>query len=156
MINGSRLPDAKLVMPNITNLDHPKPPTPFKVDPRTEGLLVAEQWIFFNRIPVTPLVTRTLVNYKPYNRGIWAQHVHKGWYVRSAMLNYLSLTSYIPKTDNEQVSNTTEFFPSTLLLQRISSKYTATHVDANLTHSLLNPTPTSPLTMLGNNQIASL
>ena len=48
------------------------------------------------------------------------------------------------------------FSPATLTFPRISSKDAATHAAADLTHALLNPTPNSPLTTLGDKQIAAL
>ena len=56
--------------------------------------------------------TRTLEHYKPHNRGTWNPHRHKGWYVSPEMIYCRCLTSYIPKTAKERVSNTTDFFPS--------------------------------------------
>ena len=49
-----------------------------------------------------------------------------------------------------------EFYPETLTLPIISSKDAATHAAADLTHTLLNPTPTRTLTALGDNQTAEL
>ena len=99
---------------------------------------------------------RTLVHDKPHNRGTWSPHRHKSWYVMLEMLHYRCLTFYIPKTAKERVSNTTKFLPETLTLPIISSKYAATHPSSDLTHDLLNPTVTSPLTALGYKQTAAL
>ena len=48
------------------------------------------------------------------------------------------------------------FPPSTLTFPRLSSKDSETHADVDLTHVLLNPTPTSPLKTLGNKQTSAL
>ena len=51
----------------------------------------------FNRTPMAPPGTITLVHDKPYNRVTWDPCGHEGWYVMPAMLHYRCLTSYIPK-----------------------------------------------------------
>ena len=110
----------------------------------------------FKRTPTTPPVTITLVHDKPHNKGTWAPRRHKGWDVRPAMLHYRCLTSYITKTAKEKVSDTTYSPPATLNFPRLSSKDAATNAATDLTYALLNPTPTSPLTTLGNKQTAAL
>ena len=49
-----------------------------------------------------------------------------------------------------------EFLPETLPLPMISSEDAVTHAPADITHVLLNPTPTIPLTALGSKNTASL
>ena len=66
----------------------------------------------YNRTPMSPPVTITLVHNKPQNRGTWAPHGQEGWYVCTDMLHYRCLTSYIPKTVSERVSDTTNLFPA--------------------------------------------
>ena len=78
------------------------------------------------------------------------------WYVRPEILHYRCLTYYIPKTAKERVSETTEFSPETLTLPRMSSKDAASHATADLTHTLLNPTPNSPLKTLGDKKKSPL
>ena len=106
--------------------------------------------------PMSPPGIITLVNDNPHDIVIWAPQVHEVCYVRPSMIHYFCLKSYIPRTAKEQVSDTTEFFPETLPLPRISSEYAETHVVDDLAHSLLSPTPTSPLTTLVNNHTAAL
>ena len=100
--------------------------------------------------------TITLVHDKPHNRGTWSPHGHEGWYVMPEILHYCFPTSYIPKTAKERFSDTAEFPPATLTLPRISSKDVATHAAADLTHTLLNPNTTCPLTELGDKQKVAL
>ena len=110
----------------------------------------------FNRTPMAPPGTITLVHYKPHNRGAMYPHGHEGWYVRPSIIHYRCLISYIPKTSKGIVSHTTEFPPSTLTFPIISSKDAETHAAADLIHTLINPTPTTPLTTLGYKQTAAL
>ena len=129
---------------------------PLRLNPRLSAYAQLNGGFYFNRIPMAPPVTRTIVHEKPHNRGTWSPNRHEGCYVRPAMLHYRCITSYIPKTEKERVSENTDFLPATLTLKRISSKDAITHAAADLTHALLNPTPTSLLTTLGDNKIAAL
>ena len=95
---------------------------------------------------MAPPGTRTLVHDKTHNRGTWGLHGHEGWYVRPAMLHYRCLASYIPKMAKERVSDTTDFSRATPTFPRLSYKDSATNATADLTQTLLNPTPTIPLT----------
>ena len=110
----------------------------------------------FNRTPIAPPRTITLVHNKPNNRGTRDPRGHKGWYARPAMIHYRCLISYTPKTAKERVSYTTEFSPSNLTFPIMSSKYVETHAAVDLIHTLINQTPTIPLTTLGDKQTAAL
>ena len=126
------------------------------LNPRLLAYMHLKSEFNFNRTPMDPLVPKTLVHNKPQNRSIWYPQGHKGWYIIPSMLHYHCLTSYTPKMAKEQVSDITYFLPATLTLRIMSSKDAATHVVANITQSLLNPTPTIPLKMLCNNQTLAL
>ena len=148
MQNWGRLLEQSKITLNLLRLS--------RLNPR---LLAYAQlnWEFdFNRTPMDPPVIRTLVNNKPHNIGTWAPHIHEVWCIRPEMLYYRCTTPHIPKTAKERVSDTKEFFPGTLTLPRLSSKYAATHAASDLTHALLNPTPNSPLTTIGDKQTSSL
>ena len=72
------------------------------------------------------------------------------------MIHYHCLTCFIPNTYKEQVYDTTEFFPETLPLERMSSEDTSTHATTELIHELINLTSISPLKTLGNKHIEAL
>ena len=105
---------------------------------------------YFSRTPVAPPGTRTLVHNNPHNRGTWAPHGHEGWYVRLEMLHFRYLISYVPNISKERFSDNLDFSPAKLTFSIMSSKDAETHADSDLTHALLNPTPTSPPTTLGD------
>ena len=127
-----------------------------RLNPRLSVYAQLNGEFYFNRTPMDPLGTIILLHYKPHNRGTWAPHENKGWYVRPAMIHYRCLKPYIPKTSKVRFSNTTIFSPAKLTFPIIYSKDAATHAAADLTHTLLNPTPTRTLTALGDNQTVEL
>ena len=105
---------------------------------------------------MSPPGTTTLVHENLHSRDTWDPYGHAGWYVRPEMIYYRCLTSYISKTAKERVFDTTEFPPSTITLPKIYSKDAEKHAADDLPHTLLNPTPTIPLTVLGDKKTAAL
>ena len=81
-----------------------------RLNPRLSSYAQLNGEFDFNRTPIAPPGTITLVHYKTHNRGILAPQGHEDWYVRPVMLQYLCLTSFIPKTAKERVSDTTDFY----------------------------------------------
>ena len=68
------------------------------------------------------------------------------------MIHYRCLTSYTPKTTSEQVSGTTELFPTKKKYPRLSPEYAVTNTESNLTEALQNPAPSSLIPKLGEKQ----
>ena len=68
------------------------------------------------------------------------------------MIHYHCITSQIPKTSSEHISNTTGILPALTQIPILSPKNSVTHSEQNLTESLLNPTPSSKINHLGNKQ----
>ena len=129
---------------------------PSGLNPRLSAYAQMNGEFYLSLNPMESTEKKILVHYKPHNICTWAPHVHKGWYVSPTMLHNRCLTSYIPNMDKYRVSITTDFLPATLIFPRISSKDAATHASADLAHALLNSSPTSPLTILGNKKRATL
>ena len=72
------------------------------------------------------------------------------------MLHYRCLTSYIPKTASERVSDTTEVFPAQKIFPSLSPAYAVTSAAADLKEVLQHPTPYIPIPHLGENQTMTL
>ena len=54
MRNRPIIPNAKLGPPIVASIDHAKPNTSIKVEPKTVGLRAAERWILFKMHPRGP------------------------------------------------------------------------------------------------------
>ena len=72
------------------------------------------------------------------------------------MIHYRCLTSYIPKTALERVSDTTEILPAQKSFPSLSPADAVTSAAAELTEALQNPTTSSPIPHLGEKQTMSL
>ena len=90
-----------------------------------------------------PPVTITMVHNKPHNRVAWAPHGQEGLCVCPPMIRYHCLTSYIPKTSPELVSNKMDIFPSRSPLPSLSPDDAIIHAAVDLIDSLQNLTPKS-------------
>ena len=103
-----------------------------------------------------PPGTRTLMHDKPHNRGIWEPNGQEVWYVRTAMIHYRCLKSYIPNTASECVSEMTGLlldqnnFPSLLPVD------TVTRAAAEIMDALQNPAPSIPIPRLGDKKKTDL
>ena len=84
-----------------------------------------------------PTGTRRLVRYSKYNKLALPNILHTEYGYRESLLHYV-------------------VFPENLILPIILSKYASTHVASGLTHVLLKPTPTRPITTLGDKEIVVL
>ena len=110
----------------------------------------------YNRTTIPPPGTRNLVRDKPHNRGIWAPHGQEFWCVWTSMLHYRFLTSSIPKTASECVSDTNELYPYQKNFPSLSPADAVTSAAADLTEALQNPTPSIPIPHLGEKQTTTL
>ena len=104
MKNWDRLVEQAEITLNLLRLS--------RLNPKQSAYAQLNGTFEYNETPMPPPGTITLVHDKPHNRGTWEPHGQEVWYVRPAMLHCRRLTSYIPKTASECVSNTTELFPA--------------------------------------------
>ena len=65
----------------------------------------------FNATPLAPPGTKVLVYETPSTRRSWSPHGIVGWYVGPAMDHYRCFRCFIPKTGNERIAETVQFFP---------------------------------------------
>ena len=62
---------------------------PSRLNPKLSPYAQLNGTFDYNRTPIPPRGTRTLVHEKPHNRGTWAPHGQENWYIRPAMLHYI-------------------------------------------------------------------
>ena len=65
----------------------------------------------FNRHPLAPPGTKTIIHLKPSNRQSWGFHGRMGWYIGPATSHYRCVRCYIPDTRTEVISDTVKFIP---------------------------------------------
>jgi hypothetical protein len=96
----------------------------------------------FDRHPIGPPGTAVLVHDKPSNRGTWAPHGTKGWYIGPAMNHYRSFTVYIPTTSSTRVTDTIAWFPKHVVMPATTPSAIAITAAQDLTQALLQVTTT--------------
>ena len=75
---------------------------------------------------------------------------------KDAMLHYRCLSSYIPKTALEHISDTTELLPAQNSFPSLFPEDAATSAAADPTEALQHPTPSIPIPHLGEKQTMAL
>jgi hypothetical protein len=106
----------------------------------------------FNRTPLAPPGTKVIIHEKPDTRGTWAPHAVEGWYLVPAMRHYRCYRVWAWNTNAEQIANTLTWFPTDTAMPIHSSTDIVMAAAHDLTHALLNPAPSSPLSPLNDSQ----
>ena len=74
----------------------------------------------FNRTPLAPPGTKTVVHNRPSSRPSWGFHGEDGFYIGPALDHYRCVKCFIPKTRSIRISDTVAFFPTTVPLPATS------------------------------------
>jgi hypothetical protein len=95
----------------------------------------------YNRTPLAPIGTRTVVHQRTTQQGrtTFADHGVIGWSIGPAMNHYRHWTFYIPKTRGTRVSDTVVFLPEKYTMTATASSDRATAALEELTEALKNP-----------------
>jgi hypothetical protein len=110
----------------------------------------------FNRTPLAPPSTRVISNEKPDQWASWDPHGLDGYYLGPALDHYRCYQVHITKTKGTRIVDTVEFFPTTLLMPRTSSKYLASIAALELSHALQHPAHAAPFSQIGTAQLHAL
>ena len=65
----------------------------------------------FNKTPLAPPGCLIVAHERPQERGTWAEHGVKGYFIGQAKHHYRNYWVYIPATRGERTTDTIEFFP---------------------------------------------
>jgi hypothetical protein len=95
----------------------------------------------YNRTPLAPIGTRTVVHQRTTQQGrtTFADHGVIGWSIGPAMNHYRHWTFYIPKTRGTRVSDTVVFLPEKYTMPATASSDSATAAIEEITAALKNP-----------------
>jgi hypothetical protein len=110
----------------------------------------------FNKKPLAPPVIRIIVHEKPDQRASWDPHGLDGYYLGPALDHYQCYQVHITKTKGTRIVDTVEFFPATLEMPRISSKYLASITALELSNALQKPAPAAQFSQIGTAQLQAL
>ena len=117
---------------------------PSRINPKLSAYAQLHGAFDFNRTPLAPTGTKTIIHDKPARRGSWATRGYEGWYIDPASNHYRCHTMYANHTAQERVVDTVEFFPHYGKMPYRSSTENVTIAARELRHALQNPTLASP------------
>jgi hypothetical protein len=127
-----------------------------RINPRLSAQAFLNGPFDFNRTPLAPLGTKTLVHEKPKQRGTWASHGVEGWYINHAPEHYRCYEIYITATGGTRFADTVEFFPTHCPMPATSSADVAISAAQDLIQALQHPQPAAPFAPVGDTQLAAL
>jgi hypothetical protein len=110
----------------------------------------------YNAAPLAPPGKNIIIHEKLDQQGSWSPHGLNGWYVGPAMKHYCDHRVYCSTMGHKRISDTVESPPQNCKVPGISSAEAAAIVAADLTHALLQPTPTTPFKQPGTERMQAI
>jgi hypothetical protein len=106
----------------------------------------------YNRTPLAPIGTRTVVHERPAQKGrtTFGDHGVIGWTTGPALDHYRHWDFYIPKTTGTRGSDTVVFLPEKYSMPTTASADRAAAALEELTEALKNPAATKPFLNTGS------
>ena len=98
----------------------------------------------FNKTPLAPPGCLIVAHKRPQERGTWAEHGVKGYFIRQTKHHYCNYQVYIPAARGERTTDTIEFFPEHVQMPKISLKDKLASATEDLIAKLKKPHPTTP------------
>ena len=93
-----------------------------RVNNKLSAYAILEGTYNFNKVPLAPPGTRTLVFKDNSNRRTWAPHAQEGLYVGPAPNHYRCYKFWMPKTKGYNIAQTARFFPTYSTIPTVTSK----------------------------------
>ena len=98
----------------------------------------------FNKTPLAPPGCLIVAHERAEDRGTWADHGVKGYFIGPAKHHYRNYRVYIPATRGERTTDTIEFFPEHVQMPKTSSEDRLASATEDLTAILKKPHPPTP------------
>jgi hypothetical protein len=127
-----------------------------RLNPRLSAHAQLNGTFDYNCTPMAPPGTRVILHETPAQRGTWATHGERGWYIGPAPEHIRNYWLYVTKTAAERICGTVELFPSQCPMPRLSSTDTVVKSAIDLIDALRNPTPAAPFAKLSEERLAAL
>jgi hypothetical protein len=115
-----------------------------RINPRLSAYAQLSEAFDYNATPLAPPGIKCIIHEKPGQRGLWAPHGVKGWYVGPAMEHYRCWTIHVTSTNSERIGDTVEFFPQYTKVPRLSSADAATYAARDLIYASQHSQPAGP------------
>ena len=84
---------------------------PSKLNPKVSAYTLINGAFDFNKTPLAPAGTKTIVHDVPTERASWAEHGSRGYYIGPALKHFCCYRNFMVGTKSIRTSNTVEFFP---------------------------------------------
>jgi hypothetical protein len=110
----------------------------------------------YNATPLAPPGKKVIIHEKTDQRGSWSPHGLNRCYVGPAMEHYRVHRVYCSTMVYERISDTVEFSAQHCKVPGISSADAAAIAEVDLTHALMQPTPTTPLKQPGTERMQAI
>ena len=68
----------------------------------------------FNKTPLAPPETKTIIHNRPNSRPSWGFHGDEAFYIGPALQHYRCIKCYVPSTKSTRISDTVAFIPTTV------------------------------------------
>ena len=93
-----------------------------RLDPRISAWEQLHGRFDFNAYPIVPLDMRIVLHEKPHQRGTWAPHGVKGFYLGPALEHYRCYRGWVIKTQRERIVDTVAWHPQNVMMPGASEK----------------------------------
>ena len=98
----------------------------------------------FNKTPLAPPGCLVVAHKRPQDRGTWANHGVKGYFIGPAKHHYRNYHVYIPVTRGMRTTDTIEFFLHHIQMPMTSSEDRLAEATENLVEILQKSHPPTP------------
>ena len=98
----------------------------------------------FNKTPLAPPGCLIVAHERVEDRGTWADHGVKGYFIGPVKHHYQNYRVYIPATRGERTTDTIEFFPEHVQMPKTSSEDRLASATKDLIAILKKPHPPTP------------
>ena len=106
----------------------------------------------FNRTPLAPPGTKSMIHSKPIQRATWDPNGKLGWYIGPSLQNYRCMRFYLPSTRAEVDTDTVTFIPHVIAIPEMNLEDFLRQATLDIVSLLTHPPASSvPVMMLGDN-----
>ena len=104
----------------------------------------------YNKTPLLPPGTKTLIHEKCDNRTTWAPRGTDAWYIGPALDHYRCVTCYVPITSSTRIADTISYFPHTIPIPKTTTDDYLKQAIADIITILGKPRQTLPCLQFGD------
>eukprot|EP00956_Cyclotella_meneghiniana_P022012 scaffold40896_cov41-Cyclotella_meneghiniana.AAC.1 len=116
-----------------------------RVNPKLSAYALLNGPYNFNKVPLAPVETKSLVFIDPSNRKTFEQHALDAWYLGPAKKHYRNYRFFLPKTRGIRTASTAKFFPQHCKMPAIEPADTIRLAAQDLIQAMKNQNKNAPI-----------